>query len=377
MKLLNNHEKGLQNSLNFGKKLIIFVMAILCINMVSAVQLPGFGIDLEINPVNINIEPTKFVPDIWMCDHGVVIDDIHAPETRLGNYAFEGDMIRVLVFAFDKNKVEEIGDVMMTIGTAQGAGNDIEVQCSEVKIVNDGEDLTDYCYAEVGEEQLEYFDEDTMDFYECIFAVERPNIMYGEYWSNVEVFSVDGKANLPENIYWFFNPIVALSIGGDGTLFDIVIPGATSYSSTLLIGNDADEGSGVMLNLFMTGTSIYDLNVAGSMCPTHNYISLDNIRYYATNEEYSTLDDLETDFVNHNRNKDVEGYVNIERALDFNNLHNNAEIIQADWMREHNLYQGNLISTGQEMALTLRIEVPDPCKGSFTEGGPMIWAETV
>jgi len=349
------------------KKLIVFIMAILCINMVSAVQLPGFGIDLD-------IEIEEFEPNIWLCDYGIIQDDVNPDITRINNYAFQGERIDLFVLTHDRNGDRDIGDVVMIVGRTDGIGRDIEAECQEV----DGPArIPDKCNARVGEEILTEFNENSMDYYECVLTVETPASMYGEYFSTVEVVSIDGEAHLDEAVFWFFNPELRFSVGGNGQLFDSLMPGETSYSNPIMITNNAHSDSGVMLNLFMTGTDIYDIESSGSRCPTDNYISLDNIRYYATNGAYSTMDDLETDLINNDRNKDEEGYISIEYEDASNDLHNNAEIMQVLWDRTNNLYLANLLAPGAEMVLTLKLNVPEPCTGSFNRGGTIIWAETV
>jgi hypothetical protein len=49
--------------------------------------------------------------------------------------------------------------------------------------------------------------------------------------------------------------------------FEDVRPGTSSYSSTLLVANDADEGSGVMMDMFISGTDFYDSSSSGAKCP--------------------------------------------------------------------------------------------------------------
>ena len=72
--------------------------------------------------------------------------------------------------------------------------------------------------------------------------------------------------------------VIALAIEGD-LAFDNVRPGTDSYSDTILVGNDADEGSGVLLDMFITGTDFYDSSSSGTRCPTTNQLSLDAFRY--------------------------------------------------------------------------------------------------
>src|SRR3989344_5097421 len=178
---------------------------------------------------------------------------------RQNNYAFEGEKLEWKVLVMDKNKIEEISDVVGTIGATQGSGNDIEVECVRLNgFAAPGDYLLEECNARILEEELDEFDPQTMAFYECTLTVETPDSMYGEYWITVEAMDADGlSATMDENEYWFLNPTIALSIDGD-LEFENVRPGTQSYSSTLLLGNDADDSSGVLLDMFISGTNFYD-----------------------------------------------------------------------------------------------------------------------
>src|SRR3990167_3638286 len=112
-----------------------------------------------------------------MCDHRVVYDDATEPGRqtedgtelleRLNNYAFEGEQIGWKVLVMDKNGVEKIEDVFATIGDVQGEGNDIEVNCQE----SDFERVLESCNARIGEEYIDKFDDDTMQYYWCTLTV--------------------------------------------------------------------------------------------------------------------------------------------------------------------------------------------------------------
>jgi len=173
-------------------------------------------------------------------------------------------------------------------------------------------------------------DDNIADTFRCILTVETPNSMQGEYWITVEAQDGDGNlGTMVENEYWFLNPEIALAIDGD-LAFENVRPGSYSYSETLLVGNDAEAGSGVMLDMFITGTDFYDSSSSGARCPDTNQLSLDAFRYFVTNGAYSSFDDLNNDFVDADRNTDVEGYTNIEYGIGFNDpdpFYDNAEIL--------------------------------------------------
>jgi hypothetical protein len=362
------------------KKLFsVFVMALLALSVLPTVFAVSVGSGLT-----PDITTEDFPPQVWMCDNRVVLDDATEPGRisedgkvlveRMNNYAFEGEQIKWTVLVMDKNGVEKLDDVFATIGDAQGAGNDIEANCQEVSYDKDDPHRSkDYiqksCNARILEEQIKEFDDDMMQYYECTFTVETADSMYGEYWITVEATDLDGlSGTMDENEYWFLNPVVALSIGGDLT-FDEVRPGTSSYSDTILIGNNADEGSGVMLDMFISGTDFYDSSSSGAMCPTTNQLALSSFRYFATNGAYSTTGASNTD---------SEGYRAIKYGIGFNNpdpFYDNNEIIPQQ--KQGPYYVANILAPGAEMALTFKLVLPEPCNGDFDTGSIYFWGEAI
>ena len=246
-------------------------------------------------------------------------------------------------------------------------GNDIEVNCYR----NSDYDDFESCNARIGEEELtDVILEDLADYFTCEFTVETPESMYGEYWITVEALDLDGlSGTMDEEEYWYLNPEIALAIEGDLT-FEDVRPGTSSYSDTLLITNDADDGSGVMLDMFISGTDFYDSSSSGARCSTTNQLSLDAFGYYAVNGAYSTRDDL--------RLLDAEGYVGIEYGIGFNDpnpFYNNNEILQAQQQGPY--YTANILAPGADMALTFRLNLPEPCNGDFDTGSIFFWGEAI
>jgi len=392
------------------KKILAIFAALLLLPAVLAVD-TGAGI-------GIGITPEEFPPHIWLCDSRIVTDD--AVESgrdtdvsdelyeRIENYAFEGEQIALDVLVMDKNKIEEVEDVVVTIGSSFGVGQDIEVECAES---SGPSQIPTECNARLGEEQLTEFDEDTMDYYECIFTVETPNSMYGEYFVTVEVIGVDGEATIDETEYWFLNPAIALSVDGSVS-FDEVRPGSVAYSTPVLVGNDADEGSGVLLDMFISGTDFYDPASSGAKCPTTNHLKLsqdlrskaslgadvssgatyseqcdidswintaagigednhDHLCYYATNGAYSSADA---------GNADAEGYRPIVYSDVFTrDFYNDAEIISNDALVISGIAYdaGNVLTPGAEIAIEFKLGLPEPCVGDFSDGDIFFWGEAV
>ncbi len=299
---------------------------------------------------------------------------------RIHNYAFEGERVEWLVLVMDKNKIEEVQEVVATLGSSQGTGNDKEVECQRLNgFAAPGEAILASCNARIQEEKIKQFDPDTMSYYECTFTVETPASMHGEYFLTVEVQSVDGSAIMAENEFWFLNPTIALSVS-DNLAFEDVRPGTDTYSQTILVGNDAEAGSGVTLDMFISGTNFYDPSSSGARCPYTNELDLMYFRYFATNGAYSTQNDDEVDdlsFLITVRDRDLEGYVNIQNTFESfsTKMYNEAEIIQDGATGGY--YAANTLNPGSEMALTFKLSLPEPCVGDFSEGKINFWGEAI
>jgi hypothetical protein len=353
--------------------LTLLVIASLVLSMTPAVFAVSVG-----SGVGVEIGTEDFEPLVWGCGDRVVYDDNTEPGRitedelieRLNNYAFEGEQIQWNVLVMDKNGINKLEDVFATIGDVQGEGNDIEVNCVENMGFSDV--VEDSCNARILEEDLtgEPINDATQRYYTCTLTVETPDSMYGEYWTTVEAVDLDGlSGTMDENEYWFFNPVIALSIDGD-LWFENTRPGTSSYSETLLVGNDADIGSGVTLDMFISGTDFYDSMSSGAMCPTTNQLSLEQFSYYATSGDYSTRDDVRSD---------PEGYVPIEYGIGFNDpnpFYNSHEIIMTPEMIGP-YYMGNTLTPGSEQALTFRLNLPEPCNGDFDTGSIYFWGEAI
>ncbi len=378
----------------------LIVLAVLCCMLPSV-----FAVNVG-SGVGVDIDTEDFEPLVWMCDNRVVYDDATEPgrisddgETlveRTQNYAFEGEQIGWKVLVMDKNGIQKVEDVFGTAGDIQGVGNPIEVNCVEDLAHVDNETILDSCNARILEEELTNFDEATMRYYDCLLTVETPLSMYGEYWITVEAVDLNGlSGTMAENEYWFLNPIVALSIDGS-IAFSDVRPGASAYSSTLLVGNDADDGSGVQMDMFISGTDFYDSSSSGAACPTTNQLILGNgssdcnvgsefggsdavtdpFCYFATHGAYDTQSDARND---------AEGYVGINYGIGFNDPNpfygafngdtTGHEILQG--LQVGPYFPGNVVVPGSEIAITFRLNLPEPCNGNFDSGSLYFWGEAI
>ncbi len=304
----------------------------------------------------------------------ILVDDCNSPGRvsgcgqklveRINNYAFEGEQIKWDVFVYDKSGIEFVKDVFVSLGPSPGPGNDIEANCK----IND---RTDDPICVFIDEKVEIkFNPQTSRWYTCTLAVETPESMYGEYFVTVEAEDLEGnQASMDEQEYWFFNPIIGLNINGEID-FGNIRPGTIGYSRTLSVENAADQGSGVLLDMFISGTDFYDQSSSGALCPDSNVLRLTNFRYYAVNGAYSTKG---------NPNADTEGYrpIPYERS-GTGGLPNNGrqEIIQ-NGLLPGGYSLGNVLSPGAEQSLTFKLNMPEPCNGDFNSGQIFFWGEAI
>jgi hypothetical protein len=195
--------------------------------------------------------------------------------------------------------------------------------------------------------------------------------MYGEHDITVEAVDLDGlTTQMAEVETWFLNPIIELAVDG-GISFTEVRPGTSSYSDRVLITNEADDGSGVLLDMFISGTDFYDSSSSGAKCGTSNVLKLENFRYYATSGSYSTHSDAR---------KDAEGYVPIAYGKGFNDpnpFYGNNEIIQSTSKLNGVYNAGNVLSPGADLSLVFRLNLPEPCNGDFDTGQIFFWGEAI
>ncbi|MDO8509083.1 MAG: hypothetical protein Q7S27_05365 [Nanoarchaeota archaeon] len=367
----------------------ILVASLLVLSAVPAVLAVSTSVS-----TGLDIDVEEFAPLVDLCGSRIVTDDNVEPwrvsdggqylVERINNYAFEGEKISWLVLVMDKNKIDQNIDVYATIGDSQGEGNEIEANCLRADYQSSvAKQNFDSCNAEILEEELE-FNPDTMAFFECTLTVETPASMYGEYWVTVEAQDGSGlMGTMDENEFWFFNPVIALSIDGELS-FDNVRPGSSSYSDTLLIGNDADAGSGVLLDMFISGTDFYDSSSSGARCPDTNQLALTNFRYFITSGAYSSFDDPRSA-----SDPEGESYVAINYGNSFGNVGTNNpfygthEILQAGGPFVVGGpfgsagYKANILVPGAEHALTFRLDLPEPCNGDFDTGSIYFWGEAI
>lgn len=330
--------------------------------------------------INIVVETENFVPRIWLHQDGCSLWHNNADGggelvERIENYAFEGEQIHCEVLVLDKNGIEKVKDTYLGLASVPNADPidfEIEANCAE----SCGGDPTVF-NARIDEEIITQYDCDIMRKYDCVFTVESQNSMWGEYYLSAVVEDLDGEmANIDENTYWFLNPMVSLTITGSVN-FGIVRPGTNSYSSTLLIENSAEAGSGVLLSMSISGSDFYDPSSSGAKCPVSNVLNLENFAYYASNGAYHTSPgSYRANLIGQQGND--EGYFWI--PYEVSDPDAREQIIEG--VGEINLggrtYQaGNVLSPGAEIALNFRLHLPEPCNGDFSDGAIYFWGEAI
>ncbi|HLD89317.1 MAG TPA: hypothetical protein VI894_03855 [Candidatus Nanoarchaeia archaeon] len=332
-----------------GLVAVLLVLSLLPVSLASTPQVGG--------AVGINLNTGQFAPRVYM-DPATRIFRHNAADggtelvERTQNYAFEGEQLSWDVVVWDKNGREQISNVHVTIGTTQGVGNQEEVEC----VQNARVDAPSTIGARDDEGNTLAWDANTMLWYTCIFTVEPQASMYGEYFVVGEATDKTGlMGTFDENELWFLNPVVGIQIRGNIN-FGAVNPGQRAYSSTIIVTNAADEGSAVVLNMSISGTDFYDAFSSGARCPASNVLSLTNFRYYATNGAYSSST---------NAGADVEGYDAI--PYETSDPSNRVPMIDAN----------PLLSQGSDIALTLRLDIPQPCIGDFSAGNINFWGRVV
>jgi len=367
------------------KKLLgILVAAIMLIAVAPLVTATGIGGD-----IGIVITPEQFEPRVFMdpCSR-VVYDDPNEPGAesnpilieRVENYAFEGEQVVWKVLVWDKNGKEKISDVHVNL---QQAGQDAYIEANCVRDDTKA-NLNSSCQTPAdlgiyeGEEHI-IWNGDTMRWYTCTFTVETPASMHGQFKVVAEAEDVSGKfGESAESEIWFFNPTIALGISGNLD-FGTVRPGGVYKSSTLTIGNAAEAGSGVMLDMYIAGTDFFDPAHSGAMCPTSNVLKLTNFKYYASNGAYNTCKN--TAVKNGAAAADAECYVGIPYYMTGagSGANNNMNrIIDGDVITLGGYPAGNVLSPGAEISINFKLNMPVPCNGaSFSDGEINIFGEAV
>lgn len=331
--------------------------------------------------IGIQFGTESFQPVVWRCGAWIMADD--TTETgRISNagqeliersqsYIFNGEQLAVDVLVLDKNGMEKVGDVYITVNGS------IEANCHLNRIVTVNETLNASCNARLGEEILTKAPgANTMGYYRCVLTAEPVTSMRGNMPINVKVTDISGKnGTTAESLNYFFNPAISLSIDGNIDFGTNVRPGTEATSKTIVVRSQSEGG--VRLDMFIAGKDFYDSSNSGGKCPTTNQLSLANFKYYATNGASSTKTDPRSD---------ASGYVPIKYCIGAEcqfspDYYATREIIQdyksSLWTDKTHYHSKNILNNGAGISMTFKLSLPVPCNGNFNDGGFYIIGEAI
>lgn len=326
---------------------------------------------------DIKITDNQFEPNVWMCDNRIVLDGGDYPGRvsgqdenlieRINNYGFEGEQIGWLVLVMDLDGINNIDDVYTATKTNIDSSSIKSVSCE--KIYDIDTEIPASCNARIGEDEISEFDENYMSYYSCKYVIPDFDTLHGQRWITVEVKDKEKlSAYMSEKEFWYFNPIISLSIDENNINFNDLKNGKVSYSNNITIKNTVDNNSGVLMDLFISGTDFYDKTNKYSYCDGFNKLSLSRIKYFASNDNgYDTMGISDSD---------AEGYRSIKKADSFSSeFYYSNNLIPKD--KRDIYYFGNFIAPHQETKLNFKIDIPDRCKGKFDDGSIFIWGEAI
>jgi hypothetical protein len=285
------------------------------------------------------------------------------------NYVFTGETLDYYVLVKDADGVSDIGNVQVLVN-GQPTGN-----CAPVDycINKSNIDLTAF--------GIDKFEKDYMATYICRVIVQRT--WHGEFFTGFQ--ATDGKSSectpvtvlSKETDLMNFNPDLALSLTGGPISFGTVVPGTTATSNTVYVGNAAEAGSGVVMDMYVAADDYFtDPTNPTALCGTGNGIKYDRFSYYATkgslnsgvNGDSNSWFGLGTECEANtdeftpvpSYSGDVDTMCRIINNGGTNTGGDNAELSQSA--------AAGLLAQGAEMSMTFKLNVPNPCKGSFTDG---------
>lgn len=296
-------------------------------------------------------------------------------EQRNSNYAFTGEQIQWEVLVWDKNGVpEKINDVYAGWADQLNGPIDptIQVNCGLTTQPNDGDDLANLGYPNVrrpgDQEAQQTFNSNTMGIYSCTLTIEAS--CHGQKWLGITAVDIDGlNGSISNAESWFCNPSLDLYISGEMN-FGTLGPGEQG-ASTVSVENKAENGSGVDVVVSISGSDFYDPASSGGLCPTSNVLELQGDQTSFTHGFWytATKGSMQT-----NGNKRIP-YGNT--LMDSDPIFSNSGQAQ-QWRRWTGGGSPSLmnqaLSPGSELSLTMRLGIPQPCNGQFTDGQVTLWA---
>jgi len=128
--------------------------------------------------------------------------------------------------------------------------------------------------------------------------------------------------------------------------------------------------------MFISGTNFYDSTSSGAKCPVTNELALTNFAYFASSGAYSSTND-----VREGLDAQGEDYIAIplgDRITGASEILCTVGAVGTCGYNAKAAYSpGNVLTPGSEVALTFRLNLPEPCNGDFTDGDILFWGEAV
>lgn len=357
----------------------------------ETIQLPGyeFGLDtgdLTINPGNrcpeilegsesyhvwtwynlLETQPSITVPI-------AIIEDWLDDGSAGRSYAFEGERIEINFSATDQDGV--IDDCTQGYMTVECDSDPEVVQCvKDVVVVDDG--------LATEHEQANFV---------CNYFVGGAEEFRGKCWISVSNRGCQQTCSdlMPGLFSVYLNPSVGITYSPQDTPFGFMydengdsilhlvngevlegpMPGDTVYTPYFTVENSAEYKAGVYILLQMYGTDFKApyTSTEVPMCAdpitgiTSNVLTIENMEYKA-------------DFLNVHA-LDLTGIPSLPLLYPAGDEWINMDDQQA--LVFQNEPAANFLGVGEYITMRLRLHIPSPCQGSFTEGGEVMFVATV
>ena len=274
------------------------------ITLLMMLMIPSVMAEVAEIEISVSASAGNSAPTIQVLSQGVYTGVGGTVINRLNNYAFEGEAFYYDVKVTDADGASDIKFVDVALDGSV-------VSCSQ------------------------YYSGTTWRKYECWYSVEP--FRHGNFDLKVRASDKQGASVETSAAIWFLNPTITLSVSED-----LVLPkgpsGSTKTSNTISITNDGEGG--VVANMQIKGTDLYDGSSGGALCPSSNQLSLSNLKYYA---EIGTYD-------------------------------SNWKTVPYQYTDVITSHSG--LPAGSAMMLTIQITYPTPCHGNY-DGEIYVIGETV
>jgi hypothetical protein len=268
------------------------------------------------------------------------------------SYAFEGEMIGFRVVVEDKDGI--IDDCVKVAVTLDNGEDPIKAGCTL--------DHTEPLY-DKSTNPWTVINAQGVGIFSCAYTVEAAEYVQGEYWISVQTSdrtcSAEGgcTSQAAGVISLYLNPEVSLTLSAqdqmgflynvDGTPMEPITAGSTVYSPYFTIENTADPETGLYVLLKLYGTDMKS-GSAMAKCPTTNVLDIGNVEYKAS---HLNAQQLWTVMPDGTYDADHASYV-------FTESYNAG---------------ANFIGVGDDVTMRLRLHIPSPCIGSYTQGGKIVF----